>query len=286
MRPGLEYAQLLATAPPSLTPVVNALIATLTAIAVFVWVWRDKREAWLGWLIVTWLFWAARYVLGLLPGEPWPVGSGVLGHLVGTPLFFLRDAAFMLMLYHLGARWVVPVWLVLLVPLALASMGLPVAQGVADRADAYLFIQHGVLWTLGAAIIGSSRRLNSRARVLAAIGILLDAVVVIASAWQGNAAFWNAVGLGLSSGVHLSVALGIGIGVHQRLLDEREAAELRVTRALEYVVRGVVPMCAHCRSVRGPDGVWATLEVFVEQRTESPVRETRCPDCAARASAS
>ena len=283
MRLGLEFAQLQASAPASLTPVVNALVATLAAIAVFVWVWRVAREAWLGWLIVTWLLWAARYVLGLVPTEAWPIGSGVLGNSLGTALFFLRDAAFTLTLFHLGARWALPAWLVMLLPLALAYLGLPAAQGIADRANAYLLLQHGALWAIGAIVVGTSPRLDSRARFLAAAGLLAYALVVAGSAWPGNAAFWNAFGLGLASAVHLSVALGIGIGVHKRLLDDREAAELRVARALEYAVRGMVPMCAYCRSVRGPDDAWTSLEAFVAQRTESPVVDTRCPNCAARA---
>lgn len=283
MRMGLVFAQLQASAPASLTPVVNALVATLAAVAVFAWVWRAEREAWLGWLIVTWLLWAVRYVLGLVPTEAWPIGSGVLGNSLGTPLFFLRDAAFTLVLFHLGARWALPAWLVMLLPLSLAYLGLSAAQGLADRANAYLLLQHGALWAIGAIVVGTSPRLDSRARVLAAAGLLAHALVVAGSAWPGTAAFWNAFGLGLASAIHLSVALGIGIGVHQRLLDDREAAELRVARALEYAVRGVVPMCAHCRSVRGPDGAWKTLEAFVAQRTESPVVDTRCPNCAARA---
>ena len=283
MRMGLQLAQFQSSAPASLTPVMNALVATLAAIAVFAWVWRAEREAWLGWLIVTWLLWAARYVLGLVPTEAWPIGSGVLGNSLGTALFFLRDAAFTLTLFHLGARWALPAWLVMLLPLALAYLGLPAAQGIADRANAYLLLQHGALWAIGAIVVGTSPRLDSRARFLAAAGLLAYALVVAGSAWPGNAAFWNAFGLGLASAVHLSVALGIGIGVHKRFLDDREAAELRVARALEYAVRGMVPMCAYCRSVRGPDDAWTSLEAFVAQRTESPVVDTRCPNCAARA---
>lgn len=283
-RPELLFAQVQANAPTSVTPVINALVAMLAALAIFAWVWRAQREAWLGWLIVTWLLWAARYVLGLVPSESWPIGSGVFGNSLATALFFLRDAAFTLTLFHLGARWAVPTWLVLLLPLGLASIGLPAVRGIADRADSYVILQHGVLWVIGAFVVGSSARLDRRARFIAATGILTHAIFVAGSAWPAHAAFWSEFGLGLSSAVHLSVALGIGIGVHKRLLDDREAAELRVARALEYAARGVVPMCAHCSSVRGPDGAWTTLESFVEQRTESPVVDTRCPDCAARAS--
>lgn len=283
MRLGLLFAQVQASAPTPVMPVINALVAMIAALAVFAWVWRAKREAWLGWLIVTWLLWAAQYVLGLVPSEAWPSGSGVFGNALATALFFLVDAAFTLTLFHLGARWAVPTWLALLLPLALASIGLPAAEGIANRAESYVFLQHSVLWSIGAFVVGSSARLDRRARYIAAAGLLAHAIVVAGSAWPENAAFWNAFGLGASSAVHLAVALGIGIGVHKRLLDDREAAELRVARALEYVVRGVVPMCAHCRSVRGPQGAWTTLETFVEQRTESRVVDARCPDCAARA---
>jgi len=280
--PGL-VAQLQAGQSGLATPVLSALVSTLAAVAVFTWVWRAERATWLVWLIVTWSLWAVRYAVGLAPAGAWAVGSGAFGSAHGALLFLLRDAAFTLTLFHLGARWALPAWLALLLPLGLAALGLPGAQLVAERADAYGFLQHGVLWAAGAVVVGTSPRLDARARLLAAAGLLTHAVVVAGSAFPGDAADWTSFGLGLSSAVHLSVALGISIGVHKRLLDDREAAELRVARALEYAVRGVVPMCAHCRSVRGPDGAWTTLEDFVAQRTESPVVEKRCPECAARA---
>ncbi len=280
------FAQMSGAQAVSLTPVVNALVATLASVAVFLWVWRVEREAWLGWLIMTWLLWAARYVLGLMPSGAWPVDGRVLDTSLGASLFFLRDVAFMLTLFHLGARWALAAWLALLLPLALAFVGLPATQGIADGADAYVFAQHGVLWVIGALVVGSSLRLAGGGRYIAAAGLLVHAILMIVFAWPGSVALLSAFGIGLSSAGHLTVALGIGIGVHMRLLNDRETAELRVARALEYAVRGVVPMCAHCRSVRGPDGEWATLEAFVEQRTESPVRDRRCPDCAARASLS
>ena len=279
-------AQVQPSAPVSVTPTVNALVSSVAAIAVFFWVWRDQRAAWLGWLIATWVLWAARYVVALVPTLGFPIGAGALGNAIGTPLYLARDAAFTMVLFHLGARWSVLVWLVLLSPLPFAYFGAPAGQPVADWAGPYELVQHGVLWTFGAIVVGSSPRLGGRMGLVAAAGLLVHALVLAGSPWAGDWPLWRSLGIDFSSVMHLLVALGVSVGVQMRLLADKEDAEFRVSRALEYVVRGVVPMCAHCRSVRKPDGGWTTLEDFVEQRTEVPVLETRCPDCAGRASLS
>lgn len=277
------FEQLPQRLPATITPLVSALVSALAAVAVLAWAWREDREPWLGWLIVSWLVWAGRYVIGMLPSEIWPFGDWVSQGLQPVPVFLLRDFAFVMALVHLGAHQVRTVWGVSLLPLLAIAVGAAVGQSTPVWAGPYIYLGHGLLWLAGAMVVGTSVRLHGRVRLLAAAGLAVHAVIVGLVPFQSEQQVWNAIGLGFSSVVHLSVALGVGIGVHQRLLDQRELAELRVARALEYVVRGMVPMCAYCRSVRSADGGWTTLEAFVGERTESPVLEVRCPDCAARA---
>lgn len=282
MNPTSWLAQVPEQFPATITPLVSALVSALAAVAVLAWAWREDREPWLGWLIVSWLVWVGRYAIGMMPSGVWPFGDWVSQGLQPVPVFLLRDFAFVMAMAHLGARPLLTLWGVSLLPVLAIAVGAAAGQPTPVWAAHYIYLAHGLLWLTGAVVVGTSVRLHGRVRLLAAAGLAVHALVVGAVPWAQDQGIWRTIGLGLSSVVHLSVALGVGIGVHQRLLDQRELAELRVARALEYVVRGMVPMCAYCRSVRSADGGWTTLEAFVGESTEAPVLEVRCPDCAAR----
>ena len=63
--------------------------------------------------------------------------------------------------------------------------------------------------------------------------------------------------------------------------EEIGASELR--QALDEIrtLRGVVPICSNCKSVRDDEGFWQRVEVFVRDHTEAEFSRGICPDCAA-----
>ncbi len=57
--------------------------------------------------------------------------------------------------------------------------------------------------------------------------------------------------------------------VTERVLAERERA----------VLARILTMCAWCGRVRGEDGVWDTLEAYVERTTDDKLTRGLCPSC-------
>jgi hypothetical protein len=44
-------------------------------------------------------------------------------------------------------------------------------------------------------------------------------------------------------------------------------------------LRGLLPICAHCKHVRDDDGYWHQVEVYVRDRTEAEFSHGICPKC-------
>lgn len=63
--------------------------------------------------------------------------------------------------------------------------------------------------------------------------------------------------------------------------------ELHVRQALEDALdnvkrlEGMLPICAHCKKVRGDNGEWKILEVFLREKTDAEFTHGYCPDCMA-----
>ena len=66
-------------------------------------------------------------------------------------------------------------------------------------------------------------------------------------------------------------------------LAEREArAKLAATLAELDVLKGVIPICAHCKNVRLEHGDWQRLELYVRQHSTAEFSHGICPDCEAK----
>lgn len=64
---------------------------------------------------------------------------------------------------------------------------------------------------------------------------------------------------------------------------ERDARQaLEVTLSELQVLRGVLPICSHCRKVRTDVGDWQQLELYVREHSEADFSHGVCPDCTAK----
>jgi len=63
------------------------------------------------------------------------------------------------------------------------------------------------------------------------------------------------------------------------LVDER-TADLK--RALDNIrtLRGIVPICSHCKKIRDDKGYWSQVEVYVQKHSEADFSHSICPECA------
>jgi PAS domain S-box-containing protein len=72
------------------------------------------------------------------------------------------------------------------------------------------------------------------------------------------------------------------------ILREREAALERVARERDdamaeiRTLRGLLPICSSCKSIRDTEGEWHTLEDYVSERSAVRFSHGICPTCIAR----
>ncbi|MFA6033698.1 MAG: cache domain-containing protein [Myxococcota bacterium] len=80
--------------------------------------------------------------------------------------------------------------------------------------------------------------------------------------------------------VHL---LGVGIDLTKRRQIEMEREQLIVDlkNAVEQIktLKGIVPICAHCKKIRDDKGFWEQVDAYVAKHTEARFSHGICPDC-------
>jgi PAS domain S-box-containing protein len=71
------------------------------------------------------------------------------------------------------------------------------------------------------------------------------------------------------------------IGERRRREQERLKLIEELQHALEQVklLSGLLPICAHCKKIRDPDGLWHQLETFIHERSEASFTHSLCPEC-------
>ena len=78
-------------------------------------------------------------------------------------------------------------------------------------------------------------------------------------------------------------ASSISRNISERRRQEQERLKLieELQHALEQVklLSGLLPICAHCKKIRDPDGLWHQLETFIHERSEASFTHSLCPEC-------
>jgi hypothetical protein len=87
--------------------------------------------------------------------------------------------------------------------------------------------------------------------------------------------FVNAIGVVM---VHRRVALEREIAIRLRAEQDSRFAAQQALADLR-VLRGIVPICSHCRKVRTEIGDWQQLEQYVAEHTEADFSHGVCPSC-------
>lgn len=90
---------------------------------------------------------------------------------------------------------------------------------------------------------------------------------------------------GLDSGAHDFLSKPVDnrelksrIAVGQRLIEAEDA----LRRAMDHIktLRGLLPICANCKSIRDDEGYWQAIETYVGQHSGAEFSHSICPDCA------
>ena len=61
--------------------------------------------------------------------------------------------------------------------------------------------------------------------------------------------------------------------VNERTVELQEALEQIKT------LRGIVPICSHCKQIRNDEGFWSQVEHYVEDHTHVKFSHGICPEC-------
>lgn len=78
--------------------------------------------------------------------------------------------------------------------------------------------------------------------------------------------------------------LAFGLEAHRsrnQVLLRAEKAALEDHLAQVRVLRGLLPICASCKSVRDDRGYWNTIETYLERHSNAELSHSSCPDCSA-----
>jgi hypothetical protein len=44
-------------------------------------------------------------------------------------------------------------------------------------------------------------------------------------------------------------------------------------------LRGLLPICSNCKSVRDDEGLWTQIELYVSAHSDASFTHSLCPDC-------
>jgi hypothetical protein len=66
----------------------------------------------------------------------------------------------------------------------------------------------------------------------------------------------------------------------QREIEEAQlAAQLMEALAKVRTLKGLIPICAHCKNVRNDQGYWEQVETYIGGRSEARFTHGICPEC-------
>jgi hypothetical protein len=69
--------------------------------------------------------------------------------------------------------------------------------------------------------------------------------------------------------------------LNQRLNREMEEGISNLQKALEEIktLKGILPICAHCKKIRNDQGYWQQVENYVSEHSEAEFSHSICPEC-------
>lgn len=63
--------------------------------------------------------------------------------------------------------------------------------------------------------------------------------------------------------------------------NELERINLELKNSIEMIqkLKGLIPICSHCKKIRNDNGYWQQLEVFIREHSDAEFTHGLCPDC-------
>jgi PAS domain S-box-containing protein len=87
--------------------------------------------------------------------------------------------------------------------------------------------------------------------------------------------------IGRKSKVPYGAVISFTDVTERRLQESARERELEAALAGLKVLRGLLPICASCKKIRGDDGDWVQLETYITRHSEADFTHGLCPTCLA-----
>ena len=62
----------------------------------------------------------------------------------------------------------------------------------------------------------------------------------------------------------------------------RVKTQIKLKQAFDEIntLKGLLPICSHCKKIRNESGLWAQMEEYIGQRSQAVFSHSICPECA------
>jgi len=87
--------------------------------------------------------------------------------------------------------------------------------------------------------------------------------------------------VGMIEGTDQSVASMLDITRRIQTEKEKEILIAKLSQAIKNIktLKGLVPICSHCKKIRNDEGYWRQIEEFIQEHSEAQFSHGICPDC-------
>lgn len=109
------------------------------------------------------------------------------------------------------------------------------------------------------------------------VGLAYLFAVAMPAARVGFTMIWDAPWSSLDAGVNGAIRIVVLLVV--AYLTHRTASQTVALRREVRVLKGLLPICSFCKSIRDSEGAWHSLEGYVSSRSEAMFSHGLCPDC-------
>ena len=87
----------------------------------------------------------------------------------------------------------------------------------------------------------------------------------------------------IANGIGVIAAREVHVWKRRQMIEvEKESArriELEAALAEVRTLRGILPICSHCKRIRDDAGYWQRVEVYLKRNTEADFSHGLCPEC-------
>ncbi len=76
-------------------------------------------------------------------------------------------------------------------------------------------------------------------------------------------------------GTHMDITCRKEIEIEKAVLIHKLENALKEIK----ILRGIIPICSHCKRIRDDKGIWMLLESYIQERSEAEFSHGMCPEC-------